>query len=797
MKSFLIILFSIQPVLLFGQGKVNGTIVEKISHAPVEYASIEIIMENDGTVIAGTVSDSRGAFTIEDIPFGDYSLKCSFLGFEMATPIRFSIDKKNPVVELKDLELTEFSQNLNEVVVIAQKSTYINKIDKKIFNVGQGLMSTSGSVSDLMQNISSILVDIEGNVSLRGSENVQILINGKPSSMMGTASRASALQQFPANSIENIEVITNPSARFKPDGTSGIINIILKKEKKQGINGTILANAGNRDRYNSTLSLNYNPGKINFYASYGFRFDDRSRYFYDNRTKTDLIIGENSYIYQNTNSSASPVSHLIRSGINWEINKKSNLEIAAGYTYMSFLRKENTANLYLNNVCDTTNNYTRYRHDDEYQKDVELSAVYDYSWDENHNLTIDYTYSLSQEQEDNKYSNQYIFPVNPETKDNTLIWQNGAENLIRANYSHPFNDDSKIDFGTEIELDRADMNYHAENLINSAWVTDNTKTNYFIFNENIYVLYATYETTFGKFGLIGGLRAEKVRIKSQLISIDTVIPNNYANVFPTLHTFYKLDDKNELQLNYSLRINRPEGDDLNPFPEYRDPLNVHSGNPYLKPEKIHSIELGYQLRENSTTFLATLYCRNIFNRMTEVSSFSNDSVMWTTKENMSSSQSSGIEFIINSSIGKFATVNINSNIFYNVIDASDLGYSNNKSVVSWYAAFNGNFNIMKNLMAQLNARYNAKSLTPQGYREPSFILNMGAKYDLFNKKAAILFTVSDLLNTYKGVTVIDTSYLKERMERKRPSQIFYIGFIYNFGHSAKKKERVLKYDEQL
>ncbi len=797
MKLLLIILFSIQTALLFGQGKINGNIIEKTSRIPVEYASIEVLAESSGKFISGTVSDSKGAFSIEDIPFGDYTLKCSFLGFEMITPIRFSIGEKNSLIELKDLELMESAQSLSEVVVIAQKSTYINKIDKKVFNVGQDLMSASGSVSDLMQNIPSVQVDIDGNVSLRGSENVQILINGKPSSMTGTVSRASVLQQIPANSVESIEVITNPSARFKPDGTSGIINIILKKEKRKGINGTISANVGNSNRYNSTLSFNYNPGKVNFFASYGIRFDDRSRYSYDNRTRTDSITEENSYIYQNTNSSASPVSHLVRGGINWEINKKSNLEIAAGYTYMSFLRKENTDNLYLNNARDTTNNYNRYRHDDEYQKDVEFSAVYDYNWGENHNLTIDYTYSSSQEQEDNKYTNQYIYPVKHDTKDNTLIWQNGTENLIRANYSHPFNEDSKIDFGTEIELDKADMNYHAENLINTTWVTDNTKTNHFIFNENIYALYATYETTFGKFGLMGGLRAERAYIKSQLISTDTVIPNNYTNVFPTLHTSYKLNDKNELQLNYSLRINRPEGDDLNPFPEYRDPLNVHSGNPYLKPEKIHSIELGYQLKENSTAFLATLYYRNIFNRMTEVSTFVNDSVMWTTKENMSSSQSSGIEFIINSSIGKFAIFNLNSNIFYNVIDASDLGYSNNKSVVSWYAAFNGNFNIMKNLMAQFNARYTAKLLTPQGYREPSFILNMGAKYDLFNKKASILFTVSDLLNTYKNVTVIDTSHLKERVERKRPSQIFYFGFIYNFGHSAKKKDSVLKYDEQL
>jgi outer membrane receptor protein involved in Fe transport len=775
---------------------VSGTVVEKDTKSPIEYATVEILSQEGGRQIAGTTSNASGKFVLENIPLGNYELKCSFIGFEMSVPCRFTIDRNNQILNLRILELAESSLNLNEIVVTGQKSTYINKIDRKVFNVGTDLMSASSSVGDLMQNIPSVQVDIDGTVSLRGSENVQILINGRPSSMMGTANRANILQQIPANSVEKIEVITNPSAKYKPDGASGIINIVMKKERKKDVNGTVSANVGNADRYNSTLSLNYNPGKINIFAAYGIRFDDRSRYNYNDRTKTNPNTGEITVINQNTNSTANPVSHLLRAGIDLEINKKSAIHIEGSYTYMDFLRLDNTPNIYRNND-DTTNYYIRYRHDNEYQKDAEMSAVYEYNFGEDHNLTVDYTCSSAKEMEDNKYTSQYIFPFGYETKDNTLIWQDELENLIRANYTRPLSENSKIDIGTEIELDRADMNYHAENWTNNAWVTDKSKTSHFIFNEDIYAIYGTYEATLGKFGLMGGLRTERAYIKSRLISTDTVIPNNYFNIFPTLHTYYKLDENNELQLNYSLRINRPEGDDLNPFPEYKDPLNVQSGNPYLNPEKIHSIEFGYQLKEKSTTLIATLYYRNIFNRMTEISHFINDSVMWTTKENMSSNQSSGFEFIANSAIGKWANINFNANIFYNTIDASDLGYGSNKSDVSWYASLNGNFNISKNLMAQLNSRYKGKTLTPQGHQEPSFILNLGAKYDLFQKKISVLFTISDLLNTYKSVTTINTPELKERVERKRPSQIFYIGFTYNFGSPVKKKETALKYDEQL
>jgi outer membrane receptor protein involved in Fe transport len=658
-------------------------------------------------------------------------------------------------------------------------------------------MSAAGSASELLENIPSVQVDLDGNVSLRGSENVQILINGRASSLMG-ATRATVLQQIPAKTIERIEVITNPSAKYKPDGTAGIINIVLKKERQMGLNGTFAANAGNKDRYNATLTLNYNPGKINFSGGYGVRLDNRDRYNYDNRTKTDIVSGQNTFIDQNTNSSAKPFSHLVRSGMDWEITKKDNFQINGNYSYSSFQRNEDILNIYRNSHKDTTEHFTRHRIDDEYEKDLEISAVYVHNFGEDHSLTVDFTHSRAKELEDNKYANRYFFPLRPDTKDNTLIWQDENENLIRADYTRPFNEKTKLDVGTEIELDRADMNYLAENLLNNIWEPDAGKTNHFIFDENIYALYATYEAEFEKFGFMGGIRGESAFTKSKLMTTDTVISNNYSNIFPTLHTSYHFDDNNELQLNYSLRINRPEGDDLNPFPEYKDPLNVSSGNPCLKPEKIHSIEFGYLLKSNSTTLLSSVYYRNIVNKMTEITKFINDSVMWTTKDNMSSSQSGGFEFILNSPVGKCLILNFNSNIFYNRIDARDLGFSDHKSTVSWNASLNGNINIGKNLMAQVNTRYTAKLLTPQGYREPAFILNAGARYNLLHNKASILFTVSDLLNTYKSVLKMDTPELKRRLERKHTSQVFYLGFTYNFGNSEKKqKAPALKYDEGL
>jgi outer membrane receptor protein involved in Fe transport len=814
-KYFLCILLIFFCTKVFGQGKIQGIIINKTDRTPIGYVHIEVRTVDDNQLVAGTLTDTTGGFGFDKLPYREYVLICSLLGFEKTDGIRFTVSRDKPVVNLGLLEMEESTQELDEVVVSGQKSTYVSKIDRKVFYVGQDLMSALGSASDLMQNIPSVQVDVEGNVSLRGSENVQILINGRTSNLVKGASRAATLQQIPANTIERIEVITNPSARYKPDGTSGIINIVLKKEKRAGINGDWAANAGNNNRYNSTLALNYNPGKINFFGSYGIRFDDRSRYSYDNRTRMTTETGALTYIDQNTDSKARPISQIARGGINWDITPKNNIEVASAYTLMTFRRDETIKNNYFDQNHHLFNDYTRFRDDDEYQKGAEIEAAYTHIFDEDHEFTLDYTLSWEDEQEDNKYINRYYSPVRPEERDNTLIRQKGGENLIRGNYCRPIGEDGKLDAGFEFEIDRADMDFRGEFFENNAWTNDVEKTNRFVFEENIYALYATYESEFGKIGVMGGVRGEYSDIMMRQKTTGTVTPNRYSDFYPTLHTAYHFNDRHEMQLNYSMRVNRPEGDDLNPFPEWRDPLSVSTGNPLLKPEKIHSVEMGYMFRDDIHTLVATAYHRSIFNRMTEVTEYGyggNAEILWTRKENLSSSQSSGMEFIINSGIGKAVRFNLSSNVFYNIIDASSLGFSSKKSTVAWNAALNANFNMARNLLAQLNTRYTAKSLTPQGYRQPSFIMNFGTKYDILKNKASLMFTVSDFFNSFRQINIIDRPELlaqvgnldnkevliKQRIERKRPSQIFYIGFVFHFGKTLKNtKEPELKYDEGI
>ena len=479
------------------------------------------------------------------------------------------------------------------------------------------------------------------------------------------------------------------------------------------------------------------------------------------------------------------------------MNDRNSLEASVNYTHMKFIRKENTLTNSTDNNQLLISNYNRNRYDDEYHQEVEMAAKYSRKIGDDQELSVDYTHNSSKEQEDNHFTNQYLVPVKPDSKDNTLIWQANYENLLRVNYLCPLSGkDAELELGYELEANQSDLNFKAVDLIGSTWTPDKARSNRFIFDETVHSFYATDKQTFGKFGMMAGLRAEQSIISSHLVTLDSLVNNNYFSIYPTLHTSFNFTDNSQWQLNYSKRINRPEGDDLNPFPEYRDHYNISAGNPKLKPEQIHSIETGILYHQGANTYSATLYYRYAYNKMTEITRFVNDSVLLTTKENLASSSSTGVEGIINRSLGKFGNVNLNFNGYLNKLDASNLGYSTSKTAFSWNTSLNTNFTITKLLMAQVNMRYASAVLTPQGERQPTFIVNTGARYDVFKRKASLMLTVSDLFDTFRNRTIIDTPELHREIESRRAPRIFYVGFTYHFGSTDKKgKETQLKYED--
>jgi len=779
------------------QGGISGYIKDKQSLQPIEYATVSLCNKATHKVQTGTVTDSTGFFSIDYNKYGTYELTCSFVGYADSHSLPFTLGKQHATVQIGTILMNENTTALGEIVVEGKRSTYVQTIDKKIFNVGSDVMAGNGAASDLLQNIPSVQVDIDGNVTLRGNENVQILIDGKPSVMMRNTTRGAVLSQIPANSIERIEVITNPSAQYKPDGTSGIINLILKKKQPAGLNGNMIANIGNNDRYNGGVSLGYTLPKLSISANYNYRHDRRDRYTDDNRTVTDGTSGNHTYITQHIDSKAPSRSHIGGLGVVWNPTFADRFEASGSFNRLAFPRVEDNR-LIQRSETSTTTDYNRHRNDNETQKTTEAAAAYTHTFNKDNALTIDYTHSRFSEVENNHYSNIYSIPSTQSTTlDNTLIRQKYYENLIRAIYTNQLNKQNKLVLGYESELDKSDMRYFAEDFLNNKWIQNSNKSNDFLFHENVHSLYGTLEHNFNNLTVMAGVRAEQSFITSSLLTLDQKVKNNYFLFYPTLHSSYNLNNNNELQFNYSLRVNRPEGEDMNPFPEYQDPYNIRAGNPYLKPEKIHSIEVGWQYKKNATTFILTPYYRYIFNKMTEITQILDNGVMKTTKENMSSNNSAGTELILNSAIGRWCNFNINSNLYWNVIDASNLGYSNNRNAFSWYLAANANFIPAKNLMFQINTHYKASELTTQGTIGSTYIINVGTRYDIPKYNLTCTATISDLFDSFKNTLDIHTSTIDRHLIRKRQPRIFYFGISYHFGNRSKKRNQELKYDEAL
>jgi outer membrane receptor protein involved in Fe transport len=799
---FFICLIASNVLTLNGQnrnsGTISGIIIDNQTKKPVEFATIVIQKKTDDTVIDGTVTDSNGKFIFKTIANGEYYISYSFIGYIKKSSPPFILDAQHKIMNLGELFLESSVQELNNVEVSGEKSTFTNSIDRKTFNVGKDIMTTSGTASELMQHIPSLQVDIEGNVSLRGSGNVLILINGRPSSLMG-ANRAAVLQQMPANTIEKIEVITNPSAKYKPDGTSGIINIILKKNKDLGFNGSVIANVGNSWRSNASLTTNYNPGRFNIFGSYSIRQDERHRLTNDLRQRKDSLSNILSATEQTISDLSRPLSHIVRTGVDFNLNEKNSFGVSGSYNYRSFVRHEINSNLISNGEGTTTMDYDRSRRDPEYEKDLEFTATYKHVFAEDHELNIEYTQSRSKEQEDNHYSTIYKDPAISGTLDNTLIQQGDNESQLYIEYKNPLSDKTKFETGYILETALNDQNFFGESFdqSSSTWIKDIQKSNHFKYLQNVHALYVTLEHTMGKFGILAGLRAEQAFAKSHLITTDTIIPNNYFRLYPTLHLSYSVNANNEFQLNYSHRVNRPEGDELNPFAEYADPLNLRVGNPHLKPEDIHSVEAGYSFKRNSTTFIATLYDRYTYNGKTQITRYINDSILLTTRENLSKSNSAGLELILSYEIGKSTVINLSSNTFYNRIDASSLGYSSNKSNFELNVNFNVNTKITRTTVIQANSNYISTRLTPQGKMFPAFFVNMGLRQDLWKRKASLILTISDVFNTLRNNSEVNTPILYDKTIRRRSPRIIYTGFVFNFGKSnEKQKEEQLKFENQ-
>lgn len=765
-------------------GMVTGRILDIHARTPVEYANILLLDTLTGEMVNGIVSDSNGFFRIDNVPYGVFFAEYSFIGYARNRSKPVVVSRKVPAVNLGDLLLDPAAVAMNEVTVTGEKTMMITKIDRKVFNVQKEIMAQTGTVTDMLQTIPSVTVDMDGTISLRGS-GVTILIDGRPSVMTGNAN----LEQMPASLIERIEVITNPSAKYKPDGTGGIINIILKKERKTGFNGILGANAGNNSRFNANLQLNYNPGKINIFGSYGYRQDYRlmTRDLYSQ--SIDTLTSQSTFLEQHGEGTAWTHSHLAQLGFDWDISKNDVAGISGTYNYRTSNRGDSTWNQYSEDDRVVTEEFNRILDGTETEQSFGLNAYVEHAFnrEEEHLLKFDLEYQRDVEKENDMWTNSYFFPLYPQEKDHNTALNRDDELDVNLGYSRPLWENAALELGYEgtVQINDRDETVERYDSATIQWDVDTTQGSRFYGNQTVHAVYATVNWEWKKFRVLGGLRAEETLLDLEFRSLDTTARSDYFALYPTIHLGI-VSGENEWQLNYSRRVNRPDVDDMNPVPEYRDPRNIWVGNPDLKPEDIHSIEFGYSLRLKRLTLVPALFYRYKVNGFTRVTTSLNDTTLITTMENLSTDQSAGVDLSGTWQIEQVANFNFSASGFYNQINASDIGYSSNKAAFSWNAKVNASFNITKTTLFQINADYRSKSLTPQGFRHPSWGLNLGFRQDFRKRKISLIATVSDLFNSRVYKSTIDTPILVQESVRRRDARVFYAGFIFNFGTSERK-----------
>ncbi|HKI76962.1 MAG TPA: TonB-dependent receptor [Ignavibacteriaceae bacterium] len=771
--------------LLNAQSKyiITGQIVDADNNEPMLYANIALSRDTDSTLVAGTVTNADGNFKFENIAGGKYFIKASFIGYEK---------KETPVFELigniyvGKLVLKKLSILIDEVTVSGEKSTLVSGLEKKIYNVGKDIISESGSVSDILQNIPSVSVDVNGNVTIRGTTKITYLINGRSSARL-RRNPATALKTIPAYTIERIEVITNPSAKYNPEGTGGIVNIIARKDTETGKNGQIIGNIGNESKYNTGINLSYGQSNLNTFLSYSLRHPSGTNIFFDERIKKDISNGQVLTKYnENGKSLTKPLAHVLDAGLVYQFNDDNLIEFSGNYFSQNSFHKGSSLINLINGQNQLIESYRSENTNDEYEKEGEggISFEHLFNGNEDHSLVLEAAVAGYDEKEDLIFNEISSFPNNELAVKNLFVNKRGSQIELVSEYAMPINDESDFEAG-----------YTGEFIHDNIFYINESGPNRFLFDQNIHALYGLYSRDINNFNLELGLRGEFVGIKSHLtVPNDVLIPNDYFKLYPSVGITYEIDKYHNLRFSYGKRVNRPEADQLNPFPEFIDPRNAEAGNPYLKPEQIHSFEFSYQNISESITITPGIFYRHKYDAFTSVSNSIGDSVIILTTENLAKQQSAGIETLVSGNLFKWWDYNLSASLFYNEIDASNLGYSNRKSNISGTVELYSLFKISKKTLFQLNFSYNSPVLTPQGQKEEIFFLNAGIKRLLYYDQISLTISVTDLFGSYKENLKINIPELNQVTSLYRKQPIIYLGFSWRFGDSYQGDEKKLEFE---
>ena len=759
-------------------GKVFGAIHETKTNQPIEFATIAVLAVRDSSVAGGALTDGKGKFQIEELPFGRFKLRISFIGYKTFDTQPFVITPQSLMQDFGIISINSSAEKLKEVEVTAEKIEYTNSIDKKVYNLDKNIVNSGGTATDVLQNIPSVTVDIDGNVALRGSSNVTVLIDGKPSGLTG-ANRQAILQQLPANAIEQIELITNPSAKYDAEGMAGIINIKTKKEKLKGLNGNATIGAGTGDKYNASVALNNRTSHTNVFANYSYRSERRKLSSAGTQNYTIPALDTLSYSI-NGNAINQSYFHTAKLGSDFYLNNYNTLTLSGSYSVRDEWRKENRDYL----LTKSKSFSHKYNWSDEPNQTIEANIDYKRNFlNSKRELTASANISHNLGEQANEYTSSlidlggYPFQTN-------MGKQKFLTSVAQVDYVHPLKN-SKIETGIKGTVRNNDnlLNAWRYNTAIATYLNDPLYADHFIYNEQVYAAYLQYAGKLKAWDYSAGLRGEEALTKGDSKTKQTTFSNNYLALFPSAAIKYTLNTINEIQLGYSRRVNRPNTQALNPFIDYSDSLNLRSGNPYLKPEYIHALELVFNRTLEKWSISSTLYFRHTDNLISRYRTVNlSTGIATITQRNFSSSDNTGIEQVIRYQLGKMGSVMASFNLYQNKINASNIEADLQSTSTNWNARMIVNIRVAKTTSLQVTGMYMAPNKMPQStIKQMMSGVDAGIKQDFWKSKASVSLNVTDIFDTRKFVYVNSGDGYVYNGFRKRESRIATLTFAYRFG----------------
>jgi iron complex outermembrane recepter protein len=769
-------------------GKVSGIVVDAGNKTPLEYATIVLRNLKDSTT-TGTLTDEKGRFTVEPVKFGMYQVEVTYLGYDAFTLPNVKVIPPEQIVALGEIKLSESASELQTVVVTGEKAMMQLGAEKKVFNVDKNAIVTGGNGMDVLKQIPTVDVTIDGNISMRGTENVLILINGKPSGLTGNSKQA-ILESLPAGSIESVEIINNPSAKYDADGTAGIINIVLKKNYNRGLNGNINAGYSTIYKNNAGLSLNFKKNRINFTSNYNYRYWE-SFYKGNNLRKNisnDFTNFINAYDYTRTFNTSGNVNL----NMDIEINPKSTLSFTNITSYSKGKNRSDNDVEFLD-VAEVY--YAGFDRDaDSRRENISNDATVSYrrtyaSPGRTLDILVNHNYSFRDNpqfftQTDFDADGNNLFPIDLREFTNNQTTSHIA--IGQMDYVHPFEKHGKLEAGLKTTIRDLFSDFMADSLNRTTGQTDVnfTLSNAYRYFENVNAAYASFGGTVKKFSYKAGLRVEQSNISIDNSQVENKQENHYTDFFPSVFMSQKLPKNHEVQLSYSRRINRPTPWMLNPFADYSNPLNIFAGNASLSPEYINALEFTYVKNWNSIFLTSTTYYRHIsdnFSRVRIVDSAT--SVSTVTWANLESSQNIGEEIIFRAPITKWWNVLANVNLFQNIIKGDVPGGDNDLSTNNfmWNFRIQTGFKFWKNTDLQLSYRYNSRINYLQGFIKPIHHMDVGIKKDIMKNKASIALNVQDVFNTRRFFVESNGSNFESTSDRRWETRILTANFTWKFG----------------